>query len=352
MLRLNHFPIRRRSRRGFTLVELLVVIAIIGILIALLLPAVQAAREAARRAQCANHLKQHGLALLNYESAKKCFPAGRHGCQRPYDPGDPRNLGGCALKTDPNGAAMEDGASLFVELLPFLEEQPLYRQVHYELGGLFNEWEPYYQGASSWYNVSDHKIVVGTPLALMKCPSSTAVKQMVDSTLGPGGVMVKTPVGSYAGCEGSNSIFVRTNPALSGYSNQNIAYFLNDGLFVYKIKKKRKQVTDGTSSTFAIGEVPKEDAEEDAGWIGYNVWAGAWRSNSCMRDTVNPLNAPEPPSTAANWQEWETGFGSNHKGGASFVYVDGHVAFVSENIATVTYRALSTIASGETVGSY
>ena len=64
----------RRHVRGFTLVELLVVIAIIGVLVGLLLPAVQAAREAARRNACTNNLKQLGLSINNFESARGAFP--------------------------------------------------------------------------------------------------------------------------------------------------------------------------------------------------------------------------------------------------------------------------------------
>ncbi|MFN7841846.1 MAG: DUF1559 domain-containing protein, partial [Pirellula sp.] len=101
-------------RRGVTLVELLVVIAIIGVLVGLLLPAVQAAREAARRLQCQNHLKQIGLAFINHESAYRRYPSGGWGYQwQGY--------------SDIASGSLGQPGSWTYSILPFLEQEPLYR---------------------------------------------------------------------------------------------------------------------------------------------------------------------------------------------------------------------------------
>src|SRR5438128_7756008 len=106
-----------QDRRGFTLIELLVVIAIIGVLITLLLPAVQKIRESANRIQCANNLKQMGLALHHYHDSYRSFPAGF--ISTLTDPGWRLPPGNC------NGFPPERGPgwSFFALILPYLEQE-------------------------------------------------------------------------------------------------------------------------------------------------------------------------------------------------------------------------------------
>jgi prepilin-type N-terminal cleavage/methylation domain-containing protein/prepilin-type processing-associated H-X9-DG protein len=208
----GHTPMRRH--RGFTLVELLVVIAIIGVLVAILLPAVQAAREASRRSQCANNLKQIGLAMHQFDHTRQRLPFANN----------------------------DLGASAFVFILPFVEESTLFEQYDSTLAP----------------NVGTNKPIYETPLTIFRCPSMV-VSDAVAATKG---------WASYAVCTGS---------AYGHFVNESDPEYHN-GAIVDPIRGKTRiriiSNEDGTGKTFLAGEM--DYGIRNYGNGGATVWADSY----------------------------------------------------------------------------
>ena len=202
---------------GFTLVELLVVIAIIGILIGMLLPAVQAVREAAHRTQCANNLRQIGLALHSHHSAMQEFPIGTVEWRFGSDTSQ-RQLAWSAY------------------LLPYLEQQNVSDQLD----------------LTRAFDAVDNQLAAATVLSVYLCPSTI---RETDQPEGRGGC-------DYGGIFGERISSPNNPPKGTMLIDQAVSIC---------------DITDGTSNTLVVSE---DSQSPDAQWInGRNIFDQAFPIN-------------------------------------------------------------------------
>jgi prepilin-type N-terminal cleavage/methylation domain-containing protein/prepilin-type processing-associated H-X9-DG protein len=315
-------PARRPAGpRGFTLIELLVVVAIIAILIGLLLPAVQKVREAASRTRCQNNLKQIGLALLHRHDLLNRFPAGTTNTLDPDYAGDP-NWCRDGLPLSPPTQAR---APWTVGLLPFLEDQAVQ--------DLFNPNAQF--RASSNFTTADagNQAAFDRPNRKFQCPS--------DPNSGPG---VNNT--NYHGVQGG-WVNPAPPPAVYCATNGGSRVFLRNGILFVNSRVAVKDVTDGTSNTFLVGET-KYCTTPTARADGVHV---SWSSGANLYEFGNPyglagavlqINAVATHGGNANQLEtFSRLFGSFHPRGCHFAFADGSVRFVSEDVPLATLRQLA-----------
>ncbi len=313
----------RSPLHGFTLVELLVVIAIIGVLVALLLPAVQAAREAARRMQCANNLKQIGLALQNYHSARNEFPAGATSSWSLQDAWD-------ILDESTNG---EHGTSWMLQVLPYLEQTVLY-----------DRWD-------FSRNVAGNVDVAQTDVPAFYCPSRRNTVRSEDM-----GIMFldwSQGGNDYGGCYcGSNGFWNDIfQPAKCIHKIGNIDFASGSligrddllGILRVNIPVKISQILDGTSNTLMVGEMQRLNNPSTCDKRSLDGWATGGVATLFVTDSNLSWGNPG----GINNDFFESA-GSEHPGVAQFAVADGSVRTISENIDTELFMFLGPIADGAT----
>jgi prepilin-type N-terminal cleavage/methylation domain-containing protein/prepilin-type processing-associated H-X9-DG protein len=302
-IRIMHATFQKRSRLGFsrpgfTLVELLVVIAIIGTLVALLLPAVQMARESARASQCKNQLKQVGLAAHQYHDSMGRLPAGW-------------------IAKEPEGTPGWGWASA---LLPYLEQAGLESSIQRQLP------------IAHANNLRARESVI----PVLICPSDANPKvftifsggsegdedEAFATNIDSGTAMFRIARANYVGVFGT--LEIEDAPAAG------------DGAFYFLSRTRFAEITDGLSNTALVGERGTRQ--------GNSVWAGVVEgANEAMVRVVGVADhAPNDPHHHFD------DFASYHPGGVHFLFGDGSVQRLNNQIDVAIYQALCTRGGGET----
>jgi len=329
-----------RNRKAFTLIELLVVIAIISVLIGLLLPAVQKVREAAARLQCQNNLKQLGLAINNYDSQKGRFPAALIHSGRYNNPSNtPYNGPEVSYKGQ---AYMIYNHTGFVALLPYIEQESLFKQYNYQLPS--SSSSPYAITVAPGDSATNpNRAVANTYLKVYTCPA--------DDT--PGGEYTGTganapyTTGFYEGKDVRRSNYLFSTGAYEDYSaDWRNTSPLNRGAFGNNGAASLSRMPDGSSNTIAFGESKQGSAGKTS--TVYGPYWGSGTHTAVHGRLLATTNASAPQYSTINYplgapnKQYAWQYGSFHSGGANFVMCDGSVRFILDSINYNTLHSLAT----------
>jgi Tfp pilus assembly protein PilE len=276
------------------LVELLVVIAIVAVLVGLLLPAVNAAREAARRTQCQNNIRQVGLALQSYHTARRSFPPGS------------KLTGDVAW-----------GFTFFI--LPYIEESALYKTIDVK------QWEQDCGQVIKALQAAGKPDPSSLPVSILMCPSDPYTgEQLLSGPFGPqpnsADVGLLYP-GNYLGVAGDQ-----------GSSNWCPRAGMDEasGVFYTGSKIRMTHIKDGTSKTIIVGE---RSVPRDLDW-GWPICGGT----ECEHYVATERGLARKAADLRQFSSW-------HSAGAFFCRADNSVVFITQEADRTVLQAQSTRAS-------